>query len=160
MVSTPTTYPKDLESLLLTVPDMNPSDIALIEKAYHRAEQAHEGQTRKSGEPYFIHCVAVASILADLKLDAEAIAAGLPILTSPNPELKRVIDHYKIGLSCDPSDPKAIASHIQKMFAPDSYQNLKSTVEKARLDLNWEIEEQKLINIYQAVLSDDSKDSL
>lgn len=77
MVSTPTTYPKDLESLLLTVPDMTPTDIALIEKAYHRAEKAHEGQTRKSGEPYFIHCVAVASILADLKLDSEAIAAGL-----------------------------------------------------------------------------------
>ncbi|GAB5490059.1 MAG: GTP diphosphokinase [Phototrophicaceae bacterium] len=77
MVSTPTTYPKDLESLLLTVPDMTPTDIALIEKAYHRAEKAHEGQTRKSGEPYFTHCVAVASILADLKLDSEAIAAGL-----------------------------------------------------------------------------------
>ena len=77
MVSTPTTYPKDLEALLATVSDMTPTDIALIEKAYHRAEKAHAGQTRKSGEPYFTHCVAVASILADLKLDAEAISAGL-----------------------------------------------------------------------------------
>lgn len=77
MVSTPTTYPKDLEALLATVPDMNQTDIALIQRAYRRAESAHAGQTRKSGEPYFTHCVAVASILADLKLDAEAIAAGL-----------------------------------------------------------------------------------
>src|SRR5690606_32145558 len=60
-----------------TVSDMTPTDITLIERAYHRAEKAHSGQTRKSGEPYFTHCVAVASILADLKLDAEAIAAGL-----------------------------------------------------------------------------------
>jgi len=77
MVSTTTTYPKDLEALLETVPELNPTDRALIERAFHRAEIAHEGQTRKSGEPYFTHCVAVASILADLHLDAEAIAAGL-----------------------------------------------------------------------------------
>ncbi len=77
MVSTPTTYPKDLESLLATSPGMNPADHALIERAYHYAEKAHIGQTRKSGEPYFTHCVAVASILADLHLDAETIAAGL-----------------------------------------------------------------------------------
>ncbi|MGJ3237798.1 MAG: RelA/SpoT family protein [Anaerolineae bacterium] len=77
MVTTLTTYPKDLETLLSTVPNMTPTDHALIERAYHRAEQAHAGQTRKSGEPYFTHCVAVASILADLQLDADAIAAGL-----------------------------------------------------------------------------------
>ena len=77
MVSTPTTYPKDLETLLETFPGMNPVDRDLIERAYHYAEKAHAGQTRKSGEPYFTHCVAVASILADLRLDAETIAAGL-----------------------------------------------------------------------------------
>lgn len=67
----------NLESLLSTLPDLTPNDRALIERAYRRAEQAHEGQVRKSGEPYFTHCVAVATILADMKLDAEAIAAGL-----------------------------------------------------------------------------------
>jgi RelA/SpoT family (p)ppGpp synthetase len=78
MVSTTTTsYPKDLEALLKSLPDYTPNDQAIIERAYHRAEKAHEGQKRKSGEPYFIHCVAVAGILAELRLDAEAIAAGL-----------------------------------------------------------------------------------
>ncbi|MEL6307161.1 MAG: bifunctional (p)ppGpp synthetase/guanosine-3',5'-bis(diphosphate) 3'-pyrophosphohydrolase [Chloroflexota bacterium] len=78
MVTSPTTtYPKDLESLLETLPDLTPNDRNLIERAYNRAEQAHAGQIRKSGEPFFTHCVAVASILADLKLDAEAIAAAL-----------------------------------------------------------------------------------
>ncbi|MEO1645667.1 MAG: RelA/SpoT family protein, partial [Chloroflexota bacterium] len=78
MVTSPTTtYPKDLESLLETLPDLTPNDQNLIERAYNRAEQAHAGQIRKSGEPFFTHCVAVASILADLKLDAEAIAAAL-----------------------------------------------------------------------------------
>jgi GTP diphosphokinase / guanosine-3',5'-bis(diphosphate) 3'-diphosphatase len=77
MVTT-TAYPKDLESLLETLPDLTSNERNLIERAYYRAEEAHEGQTRKSGEPYFTHCVAVAAILADvLKMDAETIAAGL-----------------------------------------------------------------------------------
>lgn len=70
-------YPKNLESLLEMMPELNHADRTLIERAYQFAEQAHDGQTRKSGEPYFTHCVAVASILAGLQLDAEVIAAGL-----------------------------------------------------------------------------------
>ena len=77
MVSPTTSYPKDLEALLDALPELSPNDTSIIERAYHRAQTAHEGQKRKSGEPYFIHCVAVASILAELRLDAEAIAAGL-----------------------------------------------------------------------------------
>lgn len=78
MVSTTTTtYPRDLYSLLDTMSNLTPHDEILIEQAYYKAEVAHEGQRRKSGEPFFTHCVAVAGILADLKLDADAIAAGL-----------------------------------------------------------------------------------
>ncbi len=67
----------NLQSLLNSLPDLAPLDRSLVERAYVRAERAHENQTRKSGEPYFTHCVAVAQILADMKLDAEAIAAAL-----------------------------------------------------------------------------------
>lgn len=57
---------------------MNPHyDMELIEKAYSIAEQYHEGQMRKSGEPYLIHPVAVAKILADLGMDENTIVAGL-----------------------------------------------------------------------------------
>ncbi len=52
-------------------------DISLIEKAYKVAEEAHVGQIRKSGEPYIIHPLYVATILADLEMDKETIAAGL-----------------------------------------------------------------------------------
>lgn len=77
MVSQTKEYPKDLESLLDTMPYLTPNDRSIIQHAYNRAEKAHEGQTRKSGEAYFTHCVAVASILAEMRLDSEAIAAGL-----------------------------------------------------------------------------------
>ncbi len=49
----------------------------LVEHAWHFAESAHEGQKRKSGEPYFVHPVAVASTLAELMMDGATIAAGL-----------------------------------------------------------------------------------
>ncbi|MFI3209792.1 MAG: bifunctional (p)ppGpp synthetase/guanosine-3',5'-bis(diphosphate) 3'-pyrophosphohydrolase [Peptostreptococcaceae bacterium] len=55
----------------------NNIDTTMVCKAYKFAENAHEGQFRKSGEPYFIHPIAVTNILADLELDIETICSGL-----------------------------------------------------------------------------------
>lgn len=64
--------------LILRVKKYHPSDdISLIEKAYKVASEAHKDQLRKSGEPYIIHPLYVAIILADLEMDKETIAAGL-----------------------------------------------------------------------------------
>ena len=52
-------------------------DIAYVEKAYELSKKAHEGQTRYSGEPYFVHPAATAKILAEYGMDATTIAAGL-----------------------------------------------------------------------------------
>jgi GTP diphosphokinase / guanosine-3',5'-bis(diphosphate) 3'-diphosphatase len=52
-------------------------DVEQIKRAYAYAEEAHRGQTRNSGEPYIIHPVAVANILADLQLDATTLTAAL-----------------------------------------------------------------------------------
>lgn len=52
-------------------------DITMISKAYELAKKAHNDQKRKSGEPYIIHPICVAIILAELELDKETIAAGL-----------------------------------------------------------------------------------
>ena len=49
------------------------TDISLIEKAFNIANNAHLGQLRKSGEPYIIHPICVATILAELELDKETI---------------------------------------------------------------------------------------
>lgn len=56
---------------------IKPDEVAIIQRAYEYALEAHEGQLRLSGEPYIIHPVAVAKILADLKLDATTLAAAL-----------------------------------------------------------------------------------
>ncbi|KAA3647789.1 MAG: bifunctional (p)ppGpp synthetase/guanosine-3',5'-bis(diphosphate) 3'-pyrophosphohydrolase [Chloroflexi bacterium] len=55
----------------------SPVDRDLVQRAYRVAAEAHKGQKRVSGEPYVSHCVAVSSILAELHVPPEIIAAGL-----------------------------------------------------------------------------------
>ncbi len=55
---------------------LQPEDVEMVEKAFLYAEEAHKDQYRKSGEPYIIHPIQVAGILADLELDASTVAAG------------------------------------------------------------------------------------
>ncbi len=64
-------------------------DLSRVEKAYQVAKEAHEGQLRQSGEPYLIHPLQVAIILADLELDLETIIAGL---------LHDVVEDTKVSL--------------------------------------------------------------
>ncbi len=54
-----------------------PEKIALVQDAYNFALKAHQGQVRKSGEPYFEHPLQTALILAELQLDASTLAAAL-----------------------------------------------------------------------------------
>jgi GTP pyrophosphokinase len=68
----------DLDDLKRRVQAYYPdADFALLEKAYHFAEKSHTGQTRSSGEEYFIHPINVAATLIKLRLDMDSIAAGL-----------------------------------------------------------------------------------
>jgi guanosine-3',5'-bis(diphosphate) 3'-pyrophosphohydrolase len=54
-----------------------PATVAAVRRAYLMGAAAHAGQTRKSGEPYITHPLAVAALLADMKLDGEAVIAAL-----------------------------------------------------------------------------------
>src|SRR5581483_8874733 len=53
------------------------ADLELLMRAYIFSAYEHRGQVRRSGEPYLIHPLAVADLLADMKLDVVAIAAGV-----------------------------------------------------------------------------------
>ncbi|MBQ5918144.1 MAG: bifunctional (p)ppGpp synthetase/guanosine-3',5'-bis(diphosphate) 3'-pyrophosphohydrolase [Lachnospiraceae bacterium] len=66
------------EKLIAMIKKYHPSDeISLIEKAYKLADDAHKEQKRRSGEPYIIHPLSVAIILAEFELDKETIIAGI-----------------------------------------------------------------------------------
>ena len=67
-----------LESLMSKAQEYTPTDkLDVIEKAYIYADDAHRGQMRKSGDPFITHPLETAIVLADLKLDADALAAAL-----------------------------------------------------------------------------------
>jgi len=78
MLATPTIFPEpvlDLRDLLNTY--LEPEKVAIILRAFEVGAQAHEGQTRKTGEPYILHPVAVASILANMRMDFGSVAAAI-----------------------------------------------------------------------------------
>ncbi len=76
MKSVPTAVP--LEKLMEQLPDnYTAAEREVIQRAYQMAEEAHREQKRSSGEPYINHCIAVASILADLRVPSEVVAAAL-----------------------------------------------------------------------------------
>jgi len=66
-----------IEQLLDKSRYLSEADLARLERAYQFADKAHAGQQRKSGEPYIIHPVAVAEILAELKMDVATLIAAL-----------------------------------------------------------------------------------
>ncbi|HIR14289.1 MAG TPA: bifunctional (p)ppGpp synthetase/guanosine-3',5'-bis(diphosphate) 3'-pyrophosphohydrolase [Candidatus Choladousia intestinavium] len=127
------TSPEELyQELIKSVRKYHPSDdISMIEKAYRIAYKAHEGQVRKSGEPYIIHPLCVAIILADLELDKESIVAGLlhdvvedTIMTSEElrqefgDEVELIVDGVtKLGqLSYSADKIEVQAENLRKMF--------------------------------------------
>jgi len=68
----------EFAKLLKTVRKYNPdADVKLIRKAYRFADNAHKGQMRASGDPYISHCLGVGNNLAQLRVDANTISAGL-----------------------------------------------------------------------------------
>ncbi|MCF0128898.1 MAG: bifunctional (p)ppGpp synthetase/guanosine-3',5'-bis(diphosphate) 3'-pyrophosphohydrolase [Pseudobutyrivibrio sp.] len=107
------------------------ADTSMVEKAYQIARDAHEGQVRKSGEPYIIHPLCVAIILADLELDKETIVAGIlhdvvedtvmtkeEIAKTFSPEVAELVDGVtKLGqLSYNADKVEIQAENLRKMF--------------------------------------------
>jgi len=67
-----------IEQILNALPEQcSPADRELVQRAYRFADDAHKGQKRQSGEPYITHCLAVAMILAELRVPPSVVAAGL-----------------------------------------------------------------------------------
>ena len=67
-----------VKSLISQIQTYNPdAEVELLERCYRFSQEAHKGQRRKSGEPYFTHCLKTAEILAELRLDTHTICAGL-----------------------------------------------------------------------------------
>ncbi len=120
------------EKFIQDISEINPKydDTAII-KAYEIALRQHEGQFRKSGEPYIIHPVAVAKILAGFGMDNETVIAGLlhdvvedteytreQLVEDFDEKIAQLVDGVtKLGnISYDASSEKVQAENFRKMF--------------------------------------------
>ncbi len=114
---------RTLENLTERVRAARPDiDVGIVERAWNYAEQAHNGQIRESGEPYFDHPAAVAFILADMDLDSNTIAAGL---------LHDVIEDT--GRSCD---------ELALVFGPEVAGLVDGVTKLSRMDFKTREEQQ------------------
>ncbi|MES2416232.1 MAG: RelA/SpoT family protein [Patescibacteria group bacterium] len=89
--------PTNVQEIFDLAGELKAGEKELIENAYHFAEKAHEGQKRHSGEPYFVHVVETAKILAMLGIDAKTIAAGLMHDVLEDTEIKESEMEEKFG---------------------------------------------------------------
>ncbi len=85
----------ELRDLLNTY--LEPDKVAVILRAFEVGAEAHEGQTRKTGEPYILHPVAVASILAKLRMDHHSVAAAVLHDTIEDTPLTKEEIHESFG---------------------------------------------------------------
>ncbi len=92
-------YHQDFQKLLEKVKELPDGDADLLTLAFEFAEEAHQGQTRASGEPYIIHPLATAEKLAEMRLDMPTIIAGL--------------------LHDVPEDTKVTINDVKKNFGPE-----------------------------------------
>jgi glycosyltransferase involved in cell wall biosynthesis len=81
----------------------------------------------------------------------EAVAAGLPIISSPTTAAAAVMKEYDLGLLVDPTDPQAIAEAMTLILEPETHARYRANALKAREVLNWEVEERKLVALYRQV---------
>ena len=129
------TSPEELyKDLIAAIKKYHPStDLSDIEKAYETARKAHEGQLRKSGEPYIIHPLCVAIILAELELDKESIIAGL---------LHDVVEDT--GMTLD---------EVSKEFNPDVALLVDGVTKLTQLNLNTDKVEMQAENLRKMFVS-------
>src|SRR6476469_2327122 len=76
---------------------LKPEDLTQLESAYHFSKAAHEGQYRKSGEPYISHPLAVADILAQWHMDPQALTAPLLHDVTEDPAVINTVSSRNIG---------------------------------------------------------------
>lgn len=124
----------DFENLIISVKDsFSDNDKEMLRKAFELAYNAHDGQKRRSGEPYIIHPLAVAKILAEMGMDAESVCAAL---------LHDVVE-----------DTEITAQEVRNMFGEDVEHLVDGVTKLGQIPLSASKEEAQSENIRKMFLA-------
>lgn len=143
--------PVRIEDIIEQIQSYHPNaDKELILRAYVFAAKAHEGQLRRNGEPYMSHPLAVASILTQLRMDEETIAAGLLHDTvEDNPSITIEEIERRFGQS--------VAYMVEGVTKITRIEVLKEKAEEKRADMDktsyWADEERRIESIKKVILA-------
>lgn len=84
----------------------------------------------------------------------ENIQSGTPIICPFYPEMKRIVDEYKVGLTCDPEDIEDINACIERLRTDrELYAEIKGNIKAAQKELSWDREKKKLYDSYRALIA-------
>ena len=82
----------------------------------------------------------------------EYMAAGIPVVASDLPELRRVVIGEQIGELCDPTDPSSIAAAINRILDdPEKAADYRANAQVAARKYNWDVEKRKLVDLYRGL---------
>ena len=110
---------RPVKAILSEMTSKSPEDVSLVTRAYDFAEEAHRPQKRYSGDPYFVHTAEVGFYLAQVGMDAAAIAAGLlhdtieDTETTEN-ELTTTFGSHVSSVVLEVTDDKSLEKHVRK----------------------------------------------
>lgn len=79
------------------------------------------------------------------------IHAGLPVLASNLPEVRKIIDQYQVGMIAESHDPRTLAGQLQWLLKDETLASFGPALQEAAAALNWELERQKLTELFHAI---------
>src|SRR3712207_9281807 len=96
------------------------ADLDVLRRAYFFSARHHEGQTRASGEPYLVHPLEVANILADMKLDEVSVATGLlhDVVEDTLVELDVIRDSFGEEVAHLRSEERRVGKECRSRWSP------------------------------------------
>lgn len=82
----------------------------------------------------------------------ESLHAGLPVVASDFPDIRRVVHEHEVGLLCDPDDPAAIAEAAKSLLTDPDYEAWRERARSAAKHFSWDIESRKLLDLYASLV--------
>ena len=81
----------------------------------------------------------------------EYVMAGIPVVASDFGSMGRIVQEQGVGLTCDPTDPVALAGAVRRLQDPATYERCRAATPAMAAVYNWDVEQRKLVALYESL---------